>query len=152
MRRNYLFSIILAVAVLGKVTNVSAQNVTYACNTVNISIADIIGIVDTASNQIDVFTEETAFNMGIVSFEYPNALFYGTSQTESSGSCYVSASTPLPCNCESYHRDVQQWYCRAPVDVLEINGTTNPLVTVTPFAEGALSTSYQFYATGGTGQ
>lgn len=95
MRRNYLFSIILTVAVLGKVTNVSAQNVTYACNTVNISIADIIGIVDTASNQIDVFTEETAFNMGIVSFEYPNALFYGTSQTESSGSCYVSASTPF---------------------------------------------------------
>jgi len=42
--------------------NVSGQNVTYATNQVSISIADVIGIVDDNNNQIDAFSEATAFN------------------------------------------------------------------------------------------
>src|SRR5690606_32826436 len=75
--------------------NVSAQNVTYATNQVSISISDVIGIVDDNNNQIDAFSEATAFNMGAVSFAYPDAPSYQQSQTSAGGHFNVSASTPF---------------------------------------------------------
>lgn len=154
MNSKFLTPIFFATMLFLSSHDATAQNVTYASNTVNISIADVIGIVDAANNQIDAFTEATAYDMGAVSFEYPDAASYNSPQTESSGSFYVSASTPFRVDVRTTAATFSSGTVQAtiPVSVLEINGTADPAVTITPIAAGALSTSYQQFATGGTGQ
>lgn len=152
--RKYLSRGLAVMAVLAFGTSVAnAQNVTYAMNTVSISIADVIGIVDDNNNQIEAFTEATAFNMGAVNFSYPDAASYQTTQTAPGGHFNISASTPFKVEVKAATANFTSDEAGAliPVGVLNITGTAPAGVTITEIPAGGLTTAYKPFATGGTG-
>lgn len=146
---------IVAVMTLGGLT-VKAQdpNVTYATNEVSISIQDVIGIVDDANNQIDAFTEATAYSMGAVNFSYPDAGSYSTDQTQSGGYFNVSASTAFDVQVRAAAANFTSTTAGTdviPISVLNITATTPAGITVTEIPAGGLTTTYQAFALGGPG-
>lgn len=154
MKTKVLFAGIIMIATAITNIHVYGQNVTFARHTVSISIADVIGIVDESNNQIDAFSEATAYNMGTVSFVYPDAASYQTTQTTGTGSFNVSASTPFRVDVRATASVFESGTVgeTIPISVLSIGGAADAGITITPVEAGSLTTSYQPYATGGTGQ